>query len=82
MSPIGTWWDRQEPSVFWPSTSFGPVHPFGERKTIIGQRGRAVCPLSRAASWIPWIFATASSSAAAISWCMAIGSSPSTKIGS
>ena len=27
-------------STLWPLISFGPVHPLGERSTIIGQRGR------------------------------------------
>ena len=38
-SPAGTWWARNEPSTFLPSTSFGPVQPFGVRSTIIGQAG-------------------------------------------
>ena len=33
-----------------PSTSFGPVQPFGVRRTIIGQRGRPATPPSRAAA--------------------------------
>ena len=41
MSPIGTWCERNVPSTGRPSTTFGPVQPLGERKTIIGQRGRA-----------------------------------------
>ena len=32
-------------------TIFGPVQPFGERSTIIGQRGRVVAPFSRASVW-------------------------------
>ena len=32
----GTWWARQEPSVFLPSMYFGQVQPFGVRKMIIG----------------------------------------------
>ena len=50
---IGTWWLRQVPSTGRPSTSFGPVQPFGVRSTIIGQRGRsrvAPSPL-RHADW-------------------------------
>jgi hypothetical protein len=35
-----------------PSTSFGPVQPFGVRRTIIGHSGRPVSPSSRAACWI------------------------------
>ena len=37
---IGTWCERQLPSTGLPSTSFGPVQPFGVRSTIIGQVGR------------------------------------------
>ena len=36
----GTWCDRHEPSTLWPLISSGPVHPLGDRSTIIGQRGR------------------------------------------
>jgi hypothetical protein len=36
------------PSFRRPSISFGPVQPFGELRTIIGQRGRAALPYSRA----------------------------------
>ncbi len=36
----GTWCERHVPSVFWPSTSFGPVQPLGERRMISGQSGR------------------------------------------
>ena len=39
-SGTGTWWARQKSSTWWPSTIFGPVQPLGERRTIIGQRGR------------------------------------------
>ena len=39
----GTWCERQVPSTCTPSTSRGPVQPFGVRSTIIGQRG----PLAR-----------------------------------
>ena len=39
---------RQKFSTLCPSTSLGPVHPFGDRKTIIGQRGRVASPFSRA----------------------------------
>ena len=38
----GTWCARNVPSTGTPSTSFGPVQPFGVRRTIIGQRGRSV----------------------------------------
>ena len=37
----GTWCERHVPSTGRPSTSFGPVQPFGVRRTIIGQRGRS-----------------------------------------
>ena len=49
--------------------TFGPVQPFGELSTIIGQRGRARLPLARASCWIGLICSTASSSAAAMA-CM------------
>ena len=35
-----------------PSTSLGPVHPFGEISTIIGQRARSVVPPDLAACWM------------------------------
>ena len=37
-SDSGTWCARQVPSTCLPSTSCGPVQPFGVRSTIIGQR--------------------------------------------
>ena len=37
----GTWCARQVPSTCRPSTTSGPVQPFGEASTIIGQRGRS-----------------------------------------
>src|SRR5262245_60061397 len=40
-----------EPFTLWPSTSLGPVQPFGLRSTIMGQRGRVGVPLARAACW-------------------------------
>ncbi len=43
------------PSTWTPSTFAGPVQPFGERRTIIGQRGRPVAPSPRAPRWISWI---------------------------
>jgi hypothetical protein len=49
VSAKGTWCERQLPSVGLPSTSCGPVQPFGERSTIIGQRGRAGASRGRAA---------------------------------
>ena len=52
-SASGTWCERQVPSTGLPSTSFGPVQPFGVRRTIIGQRGRPGVPPLRARSrWI------------------------------
>ena len=48
-SANGTWCERHEPSTLCPLISFGPVHPFGERSTIIGQRGRLGVFESRAA---------------------------------
>ena len=60
----------------------GPVQPFGERKMIIGQRGRTVVPLRRASDWMRLISSMAWLSVAAIAWCMLIGSEPSTSSGS
>ena len=52
-SASGTWCERQVPSTGLPSTSCGPVQPFGVRSTIIGQRGRvAGRRRSRASRWI------------------------------
>ena len=52
-SAIGTWCERHESSTGSPSTSFGPVQPFGVRRTIIGQRGRSArLAVSRALRWI------------------------------
>jgi len=78
----GTWCARQKSSTFLPSTSFGPVHPFGLRRMIIGQRGAwpEAAP-ERASSWIARIMSVARSIASAISRCIASGSLPSTKIG-
>ena len=59
----------------------GQVQPLGERRTIMGQRGRALKPSRRASAWMRWISATTASSVAAISWCIASGSWPSTKYG-
>jgi hypothetical protein len=69
MSPIGTWCERFVPSVSLPSTIFGPVQPFGERKIIIGQRGRALNPLVRASRWMRRRSATTTSSVAARAAC-------------
>ena len=79
---MGIWWERQLPSTGCPSTSLGPVQPLGERKTIMGHRGRAASPVVRAYSCTRWISRTAQSRAAAIFWCICSGSSPSTKRGS
>ena len=76
----GTWCERQVPSTGTPSTSFGPVQPFGVRSTIIGQRGRARAPPSaRASRWIAAISSSTASSVAASGWCIGAGSSPSTR---
>ncbi len=82
MSPKGTWWDLQEPSVCFPSTVFGPVHPFGVRRMIIGHRGRAVFPAVRTSRWMERIFEITVSTADAIFWCIVGGLSPSTNHGS
>src|SRR2546430_1238913 len=65
MSPIGTWCERNVPSTGLPSTSFGPVHPLGVRRMIMGHRGRALNPLDRASSWIALILSSAVSRVAA-----------------
>ena len=62
----GTWWERNVPSVGLPSTTVGPVQPFGERRMIIGQRGRSLKPLLRASRWMRRISATTVSSVVAI----------------
>ena len=78
----GTWCDRQLPSAGLPSTVFGPLHPFGLRRMIIGQRGsNPPCP-ARACCWIRRIASNARSIAAASAWCIAAGSEPATSIGS
>jgi hypothetical protein len=69
------------PSAGRPSTSFGPVQPFGVRSTIIGQRGRAAALPERASDWIRRMSATALSTAAASAWCTAAGSWPATTSG-
>ena len=38
----GTWCARKVPSMGSPSTSFGPVQPFGERRMIIGHSGTLI----------------------------------------
>ena len=80
-SAIGTWCERKDPSALSPSTSFGPVHPFGVRSTIIGHRGRSGPAPERACCWIREISAVTSSSVAAISWCIVGGVEPSTNRG-
>ena len=58
----GTWCERQDPSVFFPSICFGPVQPLGVRKTIIGHAGRSYSrPASAAAAASALIAATRSS---------------------
>ncbi len=80
-SAIGTWWERQNPSVFSPSTVLGPVHPFGLRSTIIGQTGRPRCPPCARRALDRAMPVNAPSIAAAICACITAGSSPSTKTG-
>ena len=77
----GTWCEREWSSVLRPSTSFGPVQPFGVRSTISGQRGRCAWPLARASAWISAISSSAVSSVSAISRWITAGSEPSTKYG-
>ena len=76
---FGTWWARNVPSTGRPSTTFGPVQPLGDFKTIIGQRGRVRSPDARAFRWISRICSTAVSSVVAMAWCISCGSWPSTK---
>ena len=47
-SASGTWCERHVPSTGLPSTSFGPVQPFGVRRTSIGQWGRSTVSPRRA----------------------------------
>jgi hypothetical protein len=54
----------------------------GERSTFIGQLGKKAWPLLRACCWKARICPTARSMASAMARCIAIGSLPSTKIGS
>jgi hypothetical protein len=65
------------PSTGSPSTSFGPVQPFGVTSTIIGQRGRSPAP----PALIRAISSKTSSKAAAMRSCIARGSDPSTYTG-
>ena len=53
-SANGTWCERHVPSTGSPSTVFGPVQPFGVRKTIIGHRGRLRLYLSLAGPGAGW----------------------------
>ena len=81
-SVTGTWWARNVPSICWPSTTFGPVQPFGRAQHDHRPLGRADhCRFERASSWIAAISSSAQSSAAAISWWTAAGSSPLTNTG-
>ena len=64
-----------------PSTTFGPVQPLGDLKTIMGHRGRMASFLFRAFFWIcrmPWM---ALSKVAAMSWCIAIWIVPFDEVG-
>ena len=80
-SASGTWWERKLPSAGSPSTSLGPVQPFGERRMIIGHAGRSAALPVRASRWMVAMSSSAMSTAAAMSWCMVAGSSPSTSSG-
>ena len=75
----GTWCERKLPSTGLPSTSLGPVQPLGLRRTIMGHWGRWRNPPERHSSWMVRMSRSASSSVAAMSWCMVSGTSPSTK---
>ena len=63
-SASGTWCERHVPSTGFPSTSAGPVQPFGVRSTIIGHAARSVAVVA-ALSLDRAISSSASSSAAA-----------------
>ena len=80
----GTWCERQKSSTFLPSTSFGPVQPFGLRSTIIGQRGRSSRPLGAARLVLDRARCgrTPCRACRPCSRCMSAGSLPSTKNGS
>ena len=81
MSASGTWCERQKPSTFLPSTSFGPVQPFGRAQhDHRPARAFAVLPRRRARpAGSRGSRSNAASSVAAIAACIASGSSPSTK---
>ena len=80
-SDSGTWCERHVPSVGRPSTSFGPVQPFGVRRTIIGQVGRSVDPATRRRLDRRRPRPGPRPSSAAISAWTVIGSSPPTNRG-
>ena len=73
-SESGTWRERNVPSICRPSTTFVPVQPFGETRTIIGQHGRVASPLVRARCWSGLICAITTSSVAAMASCIGAGS--------
>ncbi len=65
-----------------PSTSLGPVQPFGGAPDDHGPgMGRLSSPVVRAWAWMRWISRMAQSRAAAMVWCICSGSLPSTKRG-
>lgn len=81
----GTWWERNVPSICTPSTTPGPVQPFGVRRMTAGQRtGRNSSPPAppRASCWMARIRAWAAVSALCRAVKTAAGSSPATTTGS
>ena len=64
-----------------PSTTPGPVQPFGVSRMIMGQIGRSLTPSSLAFRWFSLISAMQQSTASAIFSCISIGSLPLTKYG-
>ena len=75
----GTWWERQLFSAGWPSISAGQVQPLGERRIIMGQRGRLISRFNPAWRLISRISPITFSITLAMRWCISSGSSPSTK---
>ena len=79
-SAAGTWWARKVPSTGSPSTTSGPVHPFGVRSTIIGH-ARARSPRRRCGrpAGSPRCGRERGRIVAASCWCTVAGSSPASR---
>ena len=63
------------------ATTVGAVGSAALTADFMGQVGRLLNPTARASRWMLRMSATTASSVAAMSWCITIGSSPSTKYG-